>query len=109
MVSSRAGTPYGSPLSDRAVDNVSSSQPFRRTKVLSRPGSVWGKEHWMSGTYWKEMPSFFSAALDDGNDPGPAAAGICNCGLMVCTGCDVAGTGSAAFGGESRGAIRRVT
>ena len=42
MVSSRAGTPYGNPVSGRVVPSVSSSQPFRRVKLCASPGSACG-------------------------------------------------------------------
>ena len=50
MVSSRAGTPYGNPVSGRVVPSVSSSQPFLRVKLCDSPGSACGNEHWISGT-----------------------------------------------------------
>src|SRR6185437_999988 len=71
MVSNRAGTPYGSPVSGRAVDSVSSSQPLRRLKWVMSPGSMCGKEHWISGTYWNEIPSLKAVLASSGE----AAAG----------------------------------
>jgi hypothetical protein len=30
--------------------------------VVACLGSAWGNEHWMSGTYWNEMPSTADSA-----------------------------------------------
>jgi hypothetical protein len=45
MVSNRAGTPYGNPLSGRVVPRVSSSQPFLRVNLVAVLGSACGKAY----------------------------------------------------------------
>ena len=71
-------------MSWRVVESVSSSQPLRRVKVVMSRGSACGNEHWISGTYWNEMPCS-TMQLASGCDctAGAFAVGIARDGSTV--------------------------
>src|ERR1017187_7065350 len=62
-------------MSRRVAESVSSSQPLRRVKVAISRGSACGNEHWINGTYWKEMPCASATGTLDVDFVGTLTAG----------------------------------
>jgi hypothetical protein len=107
-------------MSRRVADSVSSSQPLRRVKLDTSRGSACGKEHWINGTYWNEIPSEIAIPCSTGAVPDFAAGG---CGrvrlaagagawLWACSGTrlrtrDVGGSGKASAGSSGNRARTR--